>query len=304
MGKKTGMRDAFGNCNSTCQCNYEPFRYVCVKGSCGAECSASCDCQNKCIGDVRYYRGSCTSGCTCSYSTEDCNKNDKWIKTSEKRWIPCEDDKCKQCEQVKEEFRDYYCVPSGCNYTVTQETWESTGRRKSIICPTGTYCQDGNCVPPPKCGGQVEINTDVQACPGKYLTIKAGGLSYCDKKKVYFKLDSCDGKALASCTLKNGKCEAKVKFKDLGTPVVVACIDINGDGNFTGIGETDLTVYNVNCNNCAFNQCSTSAGCSRCYKCGGYCTSYVNSYFANVCLNPGQSCDYSCVPGYCGKTTC
>jgi hypothetical protein len=70
---------------------------------CGAECDQATDCQNKCVGDIRYYSGNCEliSTCSCSYSTtEDCNLQDGCYVYE----AGCED-------------RNYYCTPGNCDYT-------------------------------------------------------------------------------------------------------------------------------------------------------------------------------------------
>jgi hypothetical protein len=43
-GTQLGIRDALGNCNNLCKCAYDPYAYSCVKGKCGATCSADGDC--------------------------------------------------------------------------------------------------------------------------------------------------------------------------------------------------------------------------------------------------------------------
>ena len=306
--------DGSGSCES-CAPKCTPTTEECnPSGCCDATCSASAgcglnknnaNCQDHCEGNVRYHDGICQPGCSCSYSSEDCDSYDRWVTTFEKRWVRCEKDKCKECEQYKREFRDYYCSPSECKYTVTSVEWTDTGRIRVIVCPPGTYCQDGDCVHPPECGGELEIvPSDLQICPGKRYSVYAKGLSYCDGKRVYFKLDSCDGLRLGYCRIKNGECKTNIRLKELGTPTVFACVDINGDGDFADQGEQDSVVFNVNCNNCNTNECTTWAGCKRCYMCGGQCTSHVNQYFKNICLNPGQLCTYSCVVGFCGRTEC
>ena len=70
--------------------------------ACTAECdSFGTECQNKCIGNVRYYSGSCNlTSCGCSYTTENCDLQDNcYVYQS-----GCED-------------RNYFCAISGCDYT-------------------------------------------------------------------------------------------------------------------------------------------------------------------------------------------
>jgi hypothetical protein len=129
--------------------------------------------------------------------------------------------------------------------------------------------------------------------------------TFCDKKRVYFKLDSCEGKTIAYCNLKNGECISKyARLNELGTPDIFACVDLNGDGNFNEPGEQDSLNVNVNCNNCPITYCSISAGCTKCKGCGLTCGSYTNQYNADMCLNPDQQCLYSCIVGYCGARHC
>jgi len=68
--------------------------------TCDAECDGfGIECQNKCIGDVRYFNGNCDlTGCSCSYQSEDCNKDGCYVYGN-------------GCEQ-----RDYYCTVDGCKY--------------------------------------------------------------------------------------------------------------------------------------------------------------------------------------------
>jgi len=71
-GTKLGTRDAYGNCNSGCGCNYDPFTYKCVKGQCGAQCAVNSDCkcqqQDGCVG-IDYYDypdyTTCNGNCAC-----------------------------------------------------------------------------------------------------------------------------------------------------------------------------------------------------------------------------------------------
>src|SRR3989338_10435229 len=94
-GNKTGTRDGNGNCNSNCGCLQDPFAYNCLKDSCGATCDDNSDCQPKCVGDVRYFGGTCgTNSCSCSYQSENCNNQDGWVDTS---GFAC-DGGCRRCK--------------------------------------------------------------------------------------------------------------------------------------------------------------------------------------------------------------
>jgi len=319
-------------CNSLGSCsNFWQFidpipcnPYTCASGSCtsvcsedcGAECDSSSDCSNKCIGTIRYYGGTCPSStCSCNFRTEDCSKLSSCKTTSEKRWVACSDDSCKLCEQVKKECYEGVCEEDGCVANIVSSSLEFTGRRQAKTCPTGTYCQSdtGECIPK-VCQGEIIFEEgyifegDGQACPKVKFNVSASielFTTFCDKKRVYFKLGSCDGTTLTYCILKNGECRSKhAILRELGTPKVVACVDLNGDGDFNDNGEQDSLNVNVNCNNCLINRCSISAGCTKCRECGLTCGSYTNQYNENRCLNPDQQCLYSCIVGSCGARHC
>ena len=303
LGTKYGTRDNNGNCGPACLCVQDPFNYQCVKGQCGATCVVNADCPNKCVDNIRYYSGSCSqSSCSCSYQTQNCDSLDGYYSTTQTRWAPCADDACKQCEQKKKDHRDYMCEALGCKYVVDGEEWIDTGKRKVIVCPFGTYCSDGECVNK-ECKGYIGITVDdLQFCPNAYHTFTASGLFICDNKIVTFKEGSCDGDILGKCKLKNNKCAVSIKFSDLGTPTVFACIDKNSDGDFSDTGEQDSVTVNVNCNNCFITKCPNV--CHMCWKCSGPCKTFVNQYKSNICLNPDKSCDYSCTVGFCGARLC
>jgi hypothetical protein len=140
-GKRTGTRDSYGDCDFSCSCDYDAFSYSCIKGSCGAECSIDADCSNKCVGDVYYYNGDCTSGCECTYLTEDCNQYDGWYDTGNFRWVSM--GQCTEKKQKEREYRDHICSVSygGCDYSVTDTQWVDTGETRNK--EDGTTCDDG-----------------------------------------------------------------------------------------------------------------------------------------------------------------
>jgi len=76
-------------------------------------CSAECDyfgleCENKCVGNVRYYDGNCKD-CFCDYKTEDCDSKDGCYVYGN----GCED-------------RDYFCKVEGCDYTYSNRNTDFT----------------------------------------------------------------------------------------------------------------------------------------------------------------------------------
>ncbi len=71
---------------------------------------------------------------------EDCDDKDGWYYTNETRWVDY--DQCREIEEVKREYRDYFCTNGGCDYSVTETRWviaDDTLRNK----PDGTPCDDG-----------------------------------------------------------------------------------------------------------------------------------------------------------------
>jgi hypothetical protein len=63
VGYKLGTRDAFGDCDSNCGCDYDNFNYQCSE-QCGAECLTDEDCS----GDATCN----TATCTCSEQPPEC----------------------------------------------------------------------------------------------------------------------------------------------------------------------------------------------------------------------------------------
>jgi len=301
---KTGTRDAFGNCNGVCGCVNDPFTYNCVKNSCGAECSVNSDCQPKCLNDrILLTNGLCSgSSCSCRYTQHDCSRDSGWVDTGNTRTISCPDDACKICGQKEQEFRNFFCSNDGCGFSVTDTRWVEVNRTV-VKCPTGYFCVQGVCEKK-ECKGNVDLEIDLQICPNKYVRAHVSGLVLCTGKRVYLREESCEGRILGTCVLnRNGECVRNLRFKDIGTPTVVACLDKDSDSDFIDSGEQDSVTLNVNCNNCEFSQCPLSV-CNKCDKCGGTCNANTNQYGESRCLNPGESCVYSCVQGSCGATIC
>ncbi len=77
LDSKLGTRDAFGNCNSICDCIYDPFIYQCVEGRCGAECEPG-DIGDRCLPEdtVIYYCINTTSYETPEY--DHCKDTCEW----------------------------------------------------------------------------------------------------------------------------------------------------------------------------------------------------------------------------------
>ena len=301
-GNKTGTRNAFGNCNSNCGCVLNPFNYNCLIGSCGATCSSNSDCQDQCLNSqILQTSGRCgTTSCSCSYTRQDCSQQSGWFDTGVSSVGPCADDTCKTCGFKEQEFRNFFCGDSQCSFVVTDHRNVQVNRTV-IKCPIGTFCSDGSCIPK-TCQGDIKINSIIQVCAREDPRVYISGLNlYCYGYRVYLKSESCDGPTLGTCVINRlGQCVRNVFFKEIGTPTVFACLDKNKDGDFNDPGEQTSLTFNVNCNNCVFSACPIGL-CTKCYKCSGYNT---NPYSLSTCLNPDQSCAYSCLLGSCGARSC
>jgi hypothetical protein len=113
----------YGNCNGSfsdgCEANLNSDNYNC--GYCGNYCGAgyecisgSCvlqdpcsgvSCNNYCSGETRYFNGYCSNGSCIGYNSENCNNYDGYT-----------------CNGNIKEYRDYYCSPNACNYSVSSST--------------------------------------------------------------------------------------------------------------------------------------------------------------------------------------
>ena len=110
----------YGNCNGNfsdgCEANFNSDNYNC--GYCGHVCGAnqqcisgSCvtqdpcydvTCSNYCSGENRFFNGYCSNGNCIGYNSENCNNYDGYT-----------------CNGNTKEYRDYYCAPNSCNYSVS-----------------------------------------------------------------------------------------------------------------------------------------------------------------------------------------
>ena len=69
---------------------------------------------------------------------ENCNNNDGWMDSGDKRWIDDPGNECKEKEQKEQEYRDYSCSAGSCVYTVTDTRWVDTGNTRNK--QEGTDC--------------------------------------------------------------------------------------------------------------------------------------------------------------------
>ncbi|MFH0977666.1 MAG: right-handed parallel beta-helix repeat-containing protein [Candidatus Woesearchaeota archaeon] len=129
------------------------FSHECSIAVCSAECVASTDCANKCVGSSYYSLGSCEA-CSCTYTIADCNLQDAWFDTQVTQWVSSGE--CTEKEQKQQEFRDYSCdALVGCSFNVTETQWVDTGTTRnktegtscddSLFCTVNDACSQGVC---------------------------------------------------------------------------------------------------------------------------------------------------------------
>ena len=143
-----------------------------------------------CNGDIREYRDYYCSGGSCAYtvtSSENCNDYDGWVDTGDTQWIDDPGNECKEKEQKKQEYQDYFCAGGSCTYSVTDTQWIDTGevRNKSdgTVCGctannTLKKCSDGTCSDTGTCNSTY-CNAD-PACDGKKPGEVCGSDSKCN----------------------------------------------------------------------------------------------------------------------------
>jgi hypothetical protein len=171
-GNMLGTRDALGDCNEGCGCNYDQFTYSCVKDQCGAQCDDNSDCADYCDGSVKHTGRTCnaSSTCTCSIgNTFDCNSLDGWYNTTNKQWVST--GVCTEKEQLKQEYRNYVCGVSpavDCYYSVTETKWVDTGQTRNkadgTSCNDGLWCTDNDMCTAGICGGNTKSCSDEIIC--------------------------------------------------------------------------------------------------------------------------------------------
>lgn len=265
----TRFCDGSGNCGICNSCSFTSQECT-SSGCCDATCNSllgcgffrdNSNCQSYCLGNTRFFSGICGNSCSCSYTNQNCDNLDGWYDTKDKRRIICEDNRCQYCDQKKQEYRDYFCDPSGCTYTVTDTKWVTT-KTKDFLC----------------CQGGVVLKFEKQdPCPNLPIKAEIKGVKGCTGDTAYLKENDCDGKTIGTCTLGSTGCSIKFQMTEVGNHTMAACVDTNEDGDFTDAGEQFTTNLEVNCHACNQKQCGKGDYCSTwCETCGGVNVSHLS----------------------------
>ena len=218
-----------GSCN-TCTLTTDTCN---PSGCCDATCDSSLgcgliqnnnNCPNYCSGSKRYFSGSCGISCNCSYSSEDCNNYDGWVNITD--WI-CNGN----CQRYKtQEYRDYYCSPNGCGYTVTSKRNITENAPADTICYQGNFVNDLSCSSSAwYCSNETFKKKDYYRCDGSNHCnkfwysdgVNCGGTTYTCK-------DSCS--RYHGYTCESGNCGSFSSVEQ--SPAGKHCVD----GSFTSIG--------------------------------------------------------------------
>jgi cysteine-rich repeat protein len=145
-GKNLGTRDSFGNCGSSCGCVYDSFSYACVKGQCGAECSANTDCNDGNSHTTDY----CDSGCACKHDAiAYCG--DSIVNNNEQCELPSttNNNYCAQsttqCSEKKLGSRDTFGnCDSNCGCTYDNYVYQCVKGQCGADCAVNSDCNDAN----------------------------------------------------------------------------------------------------------------------------------------------------------------
>lgn len=93
--------------------------------------------------------------------------------------------------------------------------------------------------PTSSCSGNIALTLNPSTvAPSGSVTASASGLSSCDGKTVYFKRNSCTGTQDSSCLVSGTGCSGSFAAPS-STYNYYACIDKNGDLDYTDPGEND-----------------------------------------------------------------
>lgn len=190
--------DGYNDCGSGCQ--------RCVNGSCRDDNFACSNCQH-CSSDacVNYCQGTDNScGCT---NCINCNNSDAWVNV-DSSYTCCDGNKACFCQ--KQEYRDYFCSGTSCNYSVTNTRINKincTECEPFESCLNGT-CQSNCAGTDTSCGSTDCINcNDSDGCSGNsYLDY------YCSDTSCVYTSDNCSD-CSCSCgdynveeSIANGNC--------------------------------------------------------------------------------------------------
>ena len=296
-------------------------------------------------GTVKDCSGSYTDYCSGNTLTEYyCSNNDHASTTKNcndydcTSGISCSIDSSNPSKLIKE-GDDYSCSNGECSKTGTKtcQTWtcDSSMEGNSVSCGGTTYyccyvngnyqwqtspCGGGGA----QCSGSISLSLSPNpAQPSSTITASTSGLSNCDGKTIYIKdYQGCSsGTTICSCTSGDSGCSCQFTAPSSeGDYTYFACIDKNGDDDFSDSGESDSVVLTVQVS--CVDECSSGQVQYRCSgnelqkrTCGNYdqdpCLEwsswqdYINCT-TNSPYSSGNTCYYNshCVDYGNGNANC
>ncbi|MBU1198278.1 MAG: DUF4215 domain-containing protein [Nanoarchaeota archaeon] len=307
-GKKLGVRDDWGFCNSGCDCSQDSYSYSCVKDKCNAVCGSNADCNdnNPATIDV------CKNDCLCEYTNnpycgngvidigEECESNSD-CSSGEYCSSQCD------CEKSN------YCGDGN----IDQGEECDNGVYNGVACSPGKttsckYC-DANCelqeIPPGTCGDGVldfDEQCDAGSSNGNICTPDCGATCYyCDDNcSVMWENKKCNGSIIIPpppyippptpyCPTQGGCTPTRVGVGVCGNGIIDRGEDCdNGDTN----GKICSPPCDGSCTYCTrscIGVTRTGMPCARGTR--PWDTGFLAPYCEKFIVNPSQAyLDYFC----------
>jgi hypothetical protein len=293
--------------------------YHCDKDYCGASCGADCNCNNYCSDDTRHYSGECSDSCSCNYQSEDCNSYDGWYDTGETKAVDI--DQCTEMLQKEQKYRNYYCDPAGCQYSVDDTRWVDIGisnKQDGTSCNDGLFCTVNDQCNSGVCSGEARscnylndqcnagfCNENSNRCEYQPLNVNCDNGFYCDGN------DHCDvagaGGLVPAVCVNSGPaitCDDQNQCtNDFCSETLDQCSFVNDDSNnLPGEGGDCQHCYSGSLFNDEDGTNDCGDGCQRCISgscqdSDSSCKSFYDDYFgicgwqffAAQCIN--DACD-------------
>jgi len=138
----------------------------------------------------------------------------------------------------------------------------------------------------PVCSGTINVSLPSKAEPSTTVTASVGGLGTdCSDKNVTIRSNNCAGTVACTILLSAGTdCEFDLPAT-IGKFAYIACIDKNGDGTFSGAGETAIKNVSVESNVQACTDGTPYDECSSVRP--NYCSAGALTQKASICGCPG-----------------
>ena len=207
----------------------------------------------------------------------------------------CEEGKDEQCKPYRHNDFCYYNGKCGvkekcvCYYASAHISEANCKEGEEPICTNeGWKCKG-------KCSGTVVLTLSPNPSPpSQKVKATISGLSGCDGKEVYVREGSCSGALKCSCKVSGSGCSctftAGGSCNPLSQPTYYACIDKNGDGDYSDEGENDYEVLKMDCGPQA------EKGCCQHYS--GYCW-YATEEDCEISNGEWYGPDYKCENNRC-----